>query len=93
MSVINTAVTRTREQLAGNVQVAETLALAYVDVLQSATALAIPVTLAAAPDRSAWVARADAAVASLFDASREAISGAGSLTVQAFDTLTGRLAA
>jgi hypothetical protein len=93
MSVINATVTRTRDQLTENLRLAETMALAAVDVVESAVSLAVPVALAAVPDRERWLARADEVVGQAFSASREALSGAYSGATQAVDSLAARLAA
>lgn len=93
MSVINGAVTRTQRRLNENLRLAETMALAYMDVLKSAVALTVPIALAGAPDRERWIARADEAVDSAFSASREAITSAYGGATQAVDALAARLAA
>lgn len=93
MSVINDAATRTRDQVTGNLHVAETVALALVDVLESAVALAVPVAFAGVPDSTRWVSRADQVVESTFSASRDAISSAYSGATQAVEALASRLAA
>lgn len=93
MSAINGAVTRTQRQVNENLRLAETMALAYVDVLESAVALTVPIAFAAAPDRTRWIARADEVVESTFSASREAITTAYSGATQAVDALAARLAA
>ena len=93
MSVINGAVTRTRAQVTQNLHVAETMALAYVEVLESAVALTVPVAFAVVPDRERWIKRADEVVESAFSASREAITSAYSGATQVVDALAERLAA
>ena len=93
MSVINSAVTRTTAQLNENLHLAETMALAWVDVLESAVALSVPVVLAAAPDRTRWIARADEVVDSAFSASREAITSAYGGATQVVDAFAARVAA
>ena len=91
MPAISDTAATVRDRVLDNLDTAERITTALIDVLERATSVAVPVALVAVPDRQRWVGEVDGLVESGYGAARSAVSDGYRQAARVVTSVTGRL--